>query len=469
MSETGDSEYYIDQGHILITLSCNLSCPHCLFSCGPEREWMSNHLIKKAVNEFYENNIKNVRIMGGEPFLNFEKFLFCFKILEKKYDRKNISTITSGFWATDEYKVKKVFSVIKGIKQLAISVDRFHQQKVPINNIKLLLKFAPVYEIEPYLMIMIDSKSDFFINTIIELINEFRVDFFVFPFDYKGRGELFETDLNKNFYELASKIYSNIRFKKINIKKNEDADGKKIYMQPSVFPSGNVYSCCDALKLTYMGNIKHTPLKNMIEKYKNSLPCFFQSLGCHTFPFLSPLSLDKCEICRNFPLKKGFLKNSNDWIGRNFFEIKKSLDHENTSKSHAPIFCPKWNRKNPLHRDNLEIVKKVEKLLKIKNSILSRPIPMCLQQFMKYRDCKNVPKNCFECQELFEVDTEGNLILCPNIYRIKINKKINEFKNREEIYNLFVKTYENYTLHSTCQKCIFFIRGKCNGLCFRKT
>jgi hypothetical protein len=90
---------------------------------------------------------------------------------------------------------------------------------------------------------------------------------------------------------------------------------------------------------------------------------------------------------------------------------------------------------------NLETGEKIKKFLQLLEDkkikyFLSRPLPRCLGIEPK----NDEPKNCYECRELFIVNNQGDILLCPNIYKIKLSKKeIKEIPNRKQIYSYLIQ------------------------------
>lgn len=463
------NNFFINQGHIIITLACNLSCEHCLFRCGPSREWMPPDIISKAAEEYYQNNIKNVRIMGGEPFLDLEKFETALNIIKKFYKSNQISTITSGFWAADRKKTEKILNLIKGIRRLDVSVDRFHQKKVPIENVYRILESSKRLDIKVHLRLMLDSKSSFLLQRLIDLINRFSPEFSVCPLDFKGRAENFDISINKNYPKFESYLLS-----KTNIKKNSYQERNfqkaQLFLEPSVFPSGNAYSCCDALKLTYMGNINNESLSLMLIRATKSLPSKFLSIKCKTHKFLSPKDKDKCEICRNQPLIENILNFANEWIGREYLSIHLDESFDNIlkkilKKERQILIFFELNEKNLNSKAGNKILKILKQLKenKIKFKV-SRSVPPCI---LNCHATKNfgIPYDCYECNELFTVK-EGFIHFC-NTLKNKKGPKFDISKDRKYIYNFFVREHDKLPILKKCKSCIYFIRNSCNGMCFR--
>jgi uncharacterized protein len=115
---------------------------------------------------------------------------------------------------------------------------------------------------------------------------------------------------------------------------------------------------------------------------------------------------------------------------------------------------------------NLKLGKKIEKFLttlKLRrvNFIITKPIPKCLfgKRYEEIVRKFKIPKNCWECLELF-------VLRGDSFYVCKTNKKLSqkEIKNRKQIYEFFRKFSKRFYA-STCNECLYRLRGKCNGLC----
>jgi hypothetical protein len=91
---------------------------------------------------------------------------------------------------------------------------------------------------------------------------------------------------------------------------------------PTTFPNGNIYACSMTMKGCYMGNIINESLSSMLIRASKSLPSKFISIGCDTYKFLSPKGKDKCEICRDQPFLENILNFTNEWIGREYLQIR---------------------------------------------------------------------------------------------------------------------------------------------------
>lgn len=82
-----------------------------------------------------------------------------------------------------------------------------------------------------------------------------------------------------------------------------------------------------------------------------------------------------------------------------------------------------------------------------------------LKQLMHPRIVMNV-MNCFLLKMVF-------IHFC-NTLKNKKGPKLSVVENRKDIYNFFIKEYDKLPISKKCKFCIYFLRRRCNGMCFRK-
>jgi len=130
---------------LIITYQCVSSCDHCCIGAGPHhREWMS---IKDAEDSIAVitriNEIKWMTLIGGEALLDLDRTLAIGKIA-LSYGIKKVEIDTGSAWAVNDEitrrTLKRIFDA--GLSLGAISVDGFHQAKVPKENVLRVLRAA---------------------------------------------------------------------------------------------------------------------------------------------------------------------------------------------------------------------------------------------------------------------------------------------------------------------------------------
>ena len=121
-----------------------------------------------------------------------------------------------------------------------------------------------------------------------------------------------------------------------------------------------------------------------------------------------------------------------------------------------------------LSKENLklEVGNKIEEFLRtLKSShipfIIIKPLPKCLfdQRYEETVKEFRIPKNCDDCLELFTLRGDS-------FHICKTGKSIlqNKIKNRKEICEYFAD-YNKRILIPSCERCVYSLRRKCNGLC----
>ncbi|MFW9872604.1 MAG: radical SAM protein [Candidatus Thorarchaeota archaeon] len=99
-------------------------------------------------------NISEVNFFGGEPLLNFNLLI---RLIEeaKKFDIPKIGLPTNGYWGKDEETAKKYAQKLKdvGVNLIGFSADAFHQEFIPLENLKRAIKAVHKAEIDTILII----------------------------------------------------------------------------------------------------------------------------------------------------------------------------------------------------------------------------------------------------------------------------------------------------------------------------
>jgi len=467
----------ISTGNFLLTTSCPVECNHCLWSCEKHGEWMPRKTIKNVIKDFFENNIQNIHITGGEPFYNIKKLWEAIEIIKKYYQDNQIGIITSGFWANNKEITEKILQSFSSIGMLEVSTDRFHLKRVPLSNIANILDVSNQMNIKTLLRICLDAKSESLIKPLVKIINEYTPSVFAFGLDFKGRALKLNKDLNMNFPKLKHTLLSGIPINGQSDSSHKKFLNSSMKLSPTVFPNGDTYACCDCLKLTYMGNIQKEKLSSMLNKWNNNPASLFLLKNSYNCPRLFQLISTKCDHFCDFCKDNPLIESGNfgkDFIGRVYAKLSVdklnvSLNKFNSSKEYLISIRI---RQNDLR--NKKVGKNVLKFLNVlknKNVLfqLSRPLPYCLlnpANYEKLVSYSNAPKNCFECREMFSVENKNTKIKFCGVVD-KIGESLDHYKDRYQIYEHFKNEYEKLKISKECKSCLFRIRNQCNGMCLR--
>lgn len=97
---------------------------------------------------------------------------------------------------------------------------------------------------------------------------------------------------------------------------------------------------------------------------------------------------------------------------------------------------------------------------------VSKPLPRCVlgMHFIKTTNRIGIPKNCYECEELFTVKDE-EIISCPSIN--KKGPKVYYLTDKNQVHEFFNILRLKKEPAEKCKSCFHFRRSVCDGLCFR--
>jgi hypothetical protein len=183
----------------LLTFKCPAKCQHCSYKAGPNR---TGYITPKDASGYLKElmeiePLQSVWVHGGEPFLYFDYL----EHIIKEANKSNIpcrGVISNCFWAKDkETSSKKLYNLKKsGLTAIAFSSDFFHQEFIPLENIRNALKsavdigFKEIY-VDSYFVDNIDKENYFnqFTKKNLEILEDIEgVEFHRYPMSVEGRG-----------------------------------------------------------------------------------------------------------------------------------------------------------------------------------------------------------------------------------------------------------------------------------------
>ena len=223
-----------------ITFACTGRCKHC-----SQGEHTSNgehidgdisvKVIYKICSKF---NIESLMTFGGEPLL-YSDDVCKIHTAAQKMNIKKRQLITNGFFSKDEQIIKDTsFKLAQsGINEIALSVDAFHQETIPLNPVKAFAKAVKNTGISihthPAWLVNKEAQNPYNQRTL-EILKEFEHinilasdgnDIFPSGNALKYFKEYF--DLNKEYLSPYTENPEDIHT--LSIKPNGDVLGKNIY------------------------------------------------------------------------------------------------------------------------------------------------------------------------------------------------------------------------------------------------
>ena len=307
----------------LVSYKCTNECKQCALQASPNQDDIA--VQPKDVRNYLENitqnyNISEVNFFGGEPLLNFELLISLIEEA-KKFDIPKIGLLTNGYWGNNEETAHKYAQKLKevGVNLIGFSADAFHQEFIPLENVKRAIKAASEAGIETILIIAqtvgTQNESNSFneeTNKICEKIsNEFKsCQIIKSPLQVRGRAI-------KNLLEYYP--MNSIPSEKCSIFR------APMYM---IDPNGWVFTQgCQGICL---GNAKKDSLSKIIGEFKpRSHPIISKVMGKGGVRSLLELAIekgyepleqyvDKCHVCYSAqkflrPYFPNILEPSNIW------------------------------------------------------------------------------------------------------------------------------------------------------------
>lgn len=143
----------LSQLTFLTTHQCPLECRFCGTSCGPKvKGRLSREFMEQTVSEVASwGYLELVVFTGGEPLLLGEDLKGAIRFCRTKEVLTRV--VTSAYWATSRDRARAVLGDLQaaGLTEINFSVDDFHQEYVPLDNIGHAMDAAEALGM-PYLL-----------------------------------------------------------------------------------------------------------------------------------------------------------------------------------------------------------------------------------------------------------------------------------------------------------------------------
>ena len=190
---------HVNGADFLLTFKCPSQCKHCSYKAGPERNGvMDLEDAKRWLSELKETQpIQSLTAHGGEPFIYFE----VLKGITEKAKELGVSqrwVITNGYWAETKATAKEKLIELKdsGLTCITFSVDSFHQEYIPMENVKNGIEVAASLDFEKVCVdcyFLVNPESDNFYDVLTKKsINDLEeiggVEINRYQASFEGRG-----------------------------------------------------------------------------------------------------------------------------------------------------------------------------------------------------------------------------------------------------------------------------------------
>jgi len=249
-----------------VTYLCNSKCKHCQLG-EEERKQFPSHLDKGIATEIVrkvsrKHRLESVMTFGGEPLL-YPRIVCAIHEEAAKACIPVRDVITNGFWSTKVDEIRRIARNLakSGVNEVAISVDGFHQEYVPLEIVKkaarsLLEAGVPHVHWNPCWVVSKDDDNPFNRKTkaVLENLKDLSIR--------TGGGNVAQPEGRavqslKGFLPPKTRVPTG---KCGDIPYTERLDSVKTVF---VEPDGRIAVC----KELYIGNALETDINDLIEEY----------------------------------------------------------------------------------------------------------------------------------------------------------------------------------------------------------
>ena len=253
---------------LILTEQCNLSCSHCWFSSGPDKE--SRMGMDDALGYIDQAReiptVKWISITGGEPFLLQGMLQRVISFATKQGLRTEC--VTNCFWAESEQKAATILKRLQhaGLEVINISSDDFHQDQLPFERVLNCYRASQRLGMKTVIMCTVTRSSTLTVSRVVSMLGDRGIH--ILRKEAPPRTPVPALAVESGFIPVG---------RAVQIPENERVIGAASIKGPcrvvlrdvSISPSGNVSPCCSALgtnEVFTIGNARRERLRAIIQK-----------------------------------------------------------------------------------------------------------------------------------------------------------------------------------------------------------
>lgn len=138
------------QARLAFTLTerCNLRCRHCLAAVeggsaegrGAQLDMPLGHLLRWIDEAAASQKVRTISFTGGEPFLAYETLVAA--LSRASWQGLGVTVLTNAYWASTPERARSRLAPLRTLKTLKISTDEFHQEFVPVAQVRNAVQAA---------------------------------------------------------------------------------------------------------------------------------------------------------------------------------------------------------------------------------------------------------------------------------------------------------------------------------------
>ena len=304
----------------IMTNKCNAACKICCFSCSPRGNLtLDGGAIKEYLKQAADmGTFKTVGFSGGEAILHFDQLKEC--TARARDFGFRVTLVTNGFWGRDYAKGLSMMTelVEAGLKSVSFSVDKFHQEFVPVETLINAMNICESLEIFSSATLMdvksMSSAPEAFRALRSHLYDKDLVLYPVFPAG-SGAGAISDDEIIREC----------------------EATSAVCPFEPgvTVFFDGSVRMCCsqfsNGISMTDLGAIGKTSLSDAIAAFhdnnflyvllKRQFAWFVERAKEFGVSLAEKYSVP-CELCHELFTNEAFVRKVEPLVEREAFELR---------------------------------------------------------------------------------------------------------------------------------------------------
>jgi len=235
------------------------------------------------------NTINVVGFSGGEPLLYLDEICELSQYITSRGIRA-VGVSTNGFWASTVDRTREVLTKLhlSGIRKLNLSADDFHQEFIPIDNLKNILDLAPEFNFTIDVSVMLAKGTSRLLDVLANLGN--NTSYITFS---EYRAQPVAQVLNNNIDVIKNKLSI------------DETSTCNMLNALAIFPNGEVYPCCSHFcdnELLRIGNMNTDSIEEIRKKYNSNM--VIRILRKHGFkwfvdkhPSFDVECVNLCDLC----------------------------------------------------------------------------------------------------------------------------------------------------------------------------
>jgi organic radical activating enzyme len=238
---------------LFYTMRCPSSCRMCVTGSSPQNR---NKMSLEEALSYVQltssiSTIRWISINGGEPLLFFDEIRQVLSLAKQNGKRTKVSS--NGFWARSPRIAQQKIRELKtaGLDFISLSTDDYHQQFIPIENIRYSLEAAEHENIMREVTIIVDQRSAHKVMKLVRLLNPKVEEMMIGKMNFIGQETNFNEVENKTVVDLmplqpfgrGAKLLQRCILHELDTFYGQPCT--LVGKFPYVMPGGRIYWCCN--------------------------------------------------------------------------------------------------------------------------------------------------------------------------------------------------------------------------------